>query len=188
MSDDTTTPKLTGKQEQAAALVAQDTLTDEAIAAEVGIRRATLHAWKQKIPAFNDRVAKLRAEFAEVARKHAIFTVEGRVKEYADRHARLKSVIEQRAERGGDAAGADTGLLVRTYKSIGTGENAYAQEEWAVDTGMLREMRELEKQAAQDLGQWAEKKEHSGPNGGPIPIQAIEVLMDDVTAEGNEDE
>jgi hypothetical protein len=168
---------------KAVPLVALDEQSDEAIASGLGITTRTLRNWKRQ-SAFEEQVQALREEFAAIARREAIMTVEGRVAEYALRHERMHSVIEKRAAAGGDAPGADTGLLVKSFKAIGSGESAYAAVEWSVDTGLLREMRELEKQAAQDLGQWAEKKEHSGPNGGPIPIQAIEVvLQNEVTAE-----
>lgn len=165
---------------KAVPLVALDEQSDEAIASELGITTRTLRNWKRQ-PAFEERVQLLRDEFAAVVRREAILTVEGRVAEYASRHERMRSVIDRRAAAGGSAPGAETGLLVQSFKAIGSGESAYAQAEWSVDTGLLREMRELEKQAAQDLGQWAERKEHSGPNGGPIPIQSIEVVLDEVT-------
>lgn len=155
-------------------LVALDGQTDEAIAAEIGVTTRTLRNWKRQ-PAFAGEVQGLRDEFAAVARREAIMTVEGRVKEYAARHERMRLVIDQRAAAGGDVPGAGTGLLVKTYKAIGSGESAFAQPEWSVDTGLLREMRELEKQAAQDLGQWADRKEHSGPGGQPI--QTLEILF-----------
>jgi len=163
-------------RERAATLVAQDELTDQEIAEAVGIGRRTLATWKRQ-PAFQERVQSLVAEFRELARQQALGTVEGRLKHYNDRHQRLANTIEQRAAAGGDAPGAETGLLVRTFKSVGSGPSAYTVEEWTVDTGLLREMRELEKQVAIEVGDWAEKKEHSGPNGGPIPIQSIEVVF-----------
>ncbi len=171
-SPDPTSQKLTGKQELAASLVAQDLLSDEKIAEEVGINRRTIMAWKQKIPAFNERVDALRAEFAEIARKEAIYTVEGRIKQAADRHRRLQQLIDARAAEGGKAPGADTGLLVKNYKSIGSGEYATAYEEWTTDVGMLREMREIEKQAAQDLGQWEQTVAVSG--GIAIEITGVD--------------
>ena len=59
-------------------------------------------------------------------------------------------------------AGHETGLLVRTYKLLGRGEDAQLVEEYKVDDGLLRELRELEKHSATELGQWMEKQEHSG--------------------------
>ena len=40
----------------------------------------------------------------------------------------------------------------------------------SLDVGLLKELREHEKQAAQELGQWTEKRELTGKDGGPIEI------------------
>lgn len=97
---------------------------------------------------------------------------QNRVDALNDRWERMKQVIAERAESReyADAAGGETGLLVKTYKQVGSGENAQLVEEYAVDTGLLREMREHEKQAAQELGQWTEKQEIAGKDGGPIRV------------------
>jgi len=60
---------------------------------------------------------------------------------------------------GVTAAGARTGLLVRTEKVIGSGANARIVQEYAVDTALLKELRETEIQAAKELGQWSERQE-----------------------------
>lgn len=44
-----------------------------------------------------------------------------------------------------------------------------------LDTGLLREERKLLQQLAQDIGQWAEKHEITGPDGGAVPIRYITV-------------
>ena len=46
-------------------------------------------------------------------------------------------------------------------------------EEFLIDTGLLREMREHEKQAAIELGEWAEKREFSGPGGSNLPTEVL---------------
>ena len=51
---------------------------------------------------------------------------------------------------------------MRTLKQLGRGDEAETVEEFRVDTGLLKELRETEKQAAQELGQWAEKHEVTG--------------------------
>jgi uncharacterized protein YjiS (DUF1127 family) len=43
---------------------------------------------------------------------------------------------------------------------VATGELTEV-EEWALDTGLLKELRELEKQAAIELRQWTERREHT---------------------------
>lgn len=59
-----TQQKLTAKQEMAAGLLAEDDLTDTAIAAIVGVRRETLWVWK-KLPAFKAAMDAYRDAFRE---------------------------------------------------------------------------------------------------------------------------
>ena len=79
----------------------------------------------------------------------------------------MKAVIEARAEATEmqDAAGGDTGLLAHTMKSIGAGPNAEKVDEYTFDAALLRELREHEKQAAQELGQWVDKLAPVTPDG-----------------------
>jgi hypothetical protein len=60
------------------------------------------------------------------------------------------------------APGWKTGLMVRTEKQIGAGEKAIRVVEFAVDTGLLRELRAHEEQAAKELGQWEDKQRIDG--------------------------
>ena len=72
----------------------------------------------------------------------------------------MTEVIRQRAVNLKDVpGGGNTGLLVRQVKGIGKGEDFQVVEEYAVDTGLLRELREHEKQAAIELGEWTEKQD-----------------------------
>jgi hypothetical protein len=116
-----------------------------------------------------------RAKIAETG----IAFLQTRVDGYNDRRNRLLQVIQERSEHGDftDVPGGRTGLLVRTVKQIGGGETAERVEEFAIDTGLLKELRELEKQAAQDLGQWSEKREISGDNGQAIQIVAMRIVQ-----------
>ena len=59
------------------------------------------------------------------------------------------------------AGGASTGYIVRDVKNNG-------QAVYAFDAALMRERRELRKQAAQELGQWTEKTEIGGTPGQPI--------------------
>jgi hypothetical protein len=77
-----------------------------------------------------------------------------------DRWDRLRvGVAQLMAERGADMAeapGGSTGLVVRQY------QGALAMPVYTVDTGLLfllSELRAIEKQAAEELGQWREKRE-----------------------------
>jgi hypothetical protein len=68
-------------------------------------------------------------------------------------------LIGQRPVAGWDGPGASTALLVRRERSVGSGQNQKFVAEYKVDTGLLRELRKLEKQAAIELGQWTEKRD-----------------------------
>jgi len=141
--------------ERAARLVAEDQQKDEAIAASLRVRRSTLDRWKRR-PEFQARVAEHVQAFREALRGQGIAERQNRVAALNDRWAALKQVIAARAaDPTMKGPGHETGLLVRTYKPTRTGRTI---EEYAVDTGLLAELRAHEKQAAQELGQWSEGK------------------------------
>lgn len=149
---------LTGRQIEAVELVALDAIPDDAIAAQLKINPVTLHRWK-RLPLFQTAVADARAAHAEAVREQGIANKKNRLAAMNDRWQRMQQVIDERAkEMKGVPGGGKTGLLVRTYKSVGFGEYSETVEEYAVDTGLLRELRELEKQGAQEVGDWTEKQ------------------------------
>jgi hypothetical protein len=151
----------TEQKEQAALLVAQDMLSDELIAKDVDVCRRTLATWKTE-PEFKARVAAILEEIKAAVVARGIADKQNRVDAYNDRWERMRKVIEGRAvEHAGYAGGGATGLLVRQLKSIGKGEDAREVEEYAVDTALLKEMREHEKQAAIEVGDWTDKTQHS---------------------------
>lgn len=57
--------------------------------------------------------------------------------------------------------GASSGLLVHTQKTIGSGLAARVIEEWSLDTPLLNAQLALERQAAQEAGQWADNHVHT---------------------------
>jgi hypothetical protein len=114
--------------------------------------------------------AELQAWRNEV-RQQGIAVLERRVERLNTDWERMQTVIRERAaEHEGEAPGAGTGLLARSEKVIGAGDAAEHVVEWTVDAGLLRELRAHEEQAAKELGQWAEKREVSGPDGAPLVI------------------
>lgn len=153
----------TTQRSEAASLLAEDELTDVEIAARLGIGRGTLGRWKQS-PVFGAKVAELAREMGERSARYAIARKTRRVLGLDDRRNRMLRVIEERSADPSMQAvpGGQTGLLVRTVKSIGGGDNAREVEEYAVDTALLKELREVEKQAAQELGQLTEHVELTG--------------------------
>jgi phage terminase small subunit len=110
-------------------------------------------------------------EWREEVKKRAIANVEYRVAKLDELEKRYWDLIDARSsELGEEVAGGDTGLLVKQEKVIGTGNSAQHITEYKADTAVTKEIRELHKQAAQELGQWIEKNEHGGPNGEPLTL------------------
>lgn len=176
--------ELSDKQLQAAALVADDRLTNERIADRVGVTRKTIERWKSSEPFATHVKAIVQAARAE-AMQHGIAVKEERVRGYQQRSRLMWQLLAARAEHGRalrDAAvtgktpgglplpdgwekaktpppGIETGLLVKQTKFSPSGVEI---TEWAVDTGTLTAMLALEKQAAVEMGQWTEKSDITG--------------------------
>lgn len=171
----------TPQRDRAAVLVAEDQLTDEQIASSLGIQRRTLTRWKT-YDAFIARVQHHRRLWREQIEAEGLVNQQNRINAYNDRWRRMLMVIEERAADAAmqHVAGGKTGLLIHRTRAIGTGRNQTIIDEYEVDTGLLRELRAHEQQAAQELGQWAEKHEHTGAHGQPIQAD----VQSNVTVEG----
>lgn len=145
---------------QAAEAVAEDRVSDDDIATQCGISRQTLATWKRH-PDFQAKVAEHIARLDAAILQVAIARKAKRVQAQQARWEKMHRVIAERAEAPeyAQAPGGQTGLLVRTFKQIGQGPSAYEVEEFAVDTGLLKELREHEKLAAEELGQRVDKKD-----------------------------
>ena len=158
----------------AAQLVADGELSFNAIAQAVGTSHVTLRKWRRE-DEFAGRVAELRGEYRELVRRRGIADREKRIDALADRHRRMCQVMAERAAdpRMASIPGGRTGLVVITdWKEIllpiGDGSKATDRDgdESAsratiptmvpiheVDTGLLKELRAHEQQAAQEVGQ-----------------------------------
>lgn len=163
----------TGRREQAAFLVAEDRLTNEEIAAQVGVTRQAVDKWKAN-PEFKARVAEHVDQLRNAILEVGIQDRSCRVAALEDRWRRLKEVIESRAREMSHIPGGSSGILVaqpkllRMYESAGDDEfgdalkplrQVVVMQQYVVDTGLLRELRQHERQAAEELGEWREKPE-----------------------------
>ncbi|HLJ66616.1 MAG TPA: phBC6A51 family helix-turn-helix protein [Chloroflexota bacterium] len=128
------------KQEQAAVLVAEDELSDEAIAERVGVSRMTLHRWKRDA-AFQRRVTEIVASFGLSLQRFAIARKDKRMAAYQNRWDRMKRLMEARAADPSmeGVPGGKTGLIVRRVKRVGPASDAleaFAIEAMAVLQGV----------------------------------------------------
>ncbi len=160
------------KRNRAAILLAEDELSDAAISDTVGIGRTTLSRWKLD-PEFAALVGDHRGRIVAEALKLPIAKKHKRVAVLDDLHSKALQVIADRAGRytsevadrdSAEAAtrrmfGRDTpdeaatGLMARTETANTTG---MITVNWQFDRALVSEIRDLEKQAAQELGQWEE--------------------------------
>lgn len=120
-------------------------------------------------------IAERRAEI----RAQGIAQVEARIQAQHARWLKMQAVIAARADAyAGEAPGSDTGLLVRQIRSVGRGDDYQVVEEWAVDTGLLAELRQVEQHTAKELGQWIDHTDQIGAQLLLTPEQLV-ALSDD---------
>ncbi|HWQ32557.1 MAG TPA: hypothetical protein VNQ79_06720 [Blastocatellia bacterium] len=154
---------------RAVELIAAGDKTDQQVADEVGITKRQLARWKN-VPEFRERVNEIAAATAEKLRAEGVLRKQNRLINLQDRIDRMCRLIEARAREMADVPGGETGLLVRDLKG------KYADREvYRFDAALVRELREHEKQAAQELGQWVEKQETSISGSGPL----VTIVMPD---------
>lgn len=109
-------------------------------------------------------------------KRQGIQLQQNRIDGLAARHRLMLQVIEDRSEEMKDETpGGGTGLLVRRVKVSKMG----IFNEYAVDTGLLRELREHEKQIAQELGEWTEKSEVATSGTLSLDFAGIDVPLPD---------
>jgi hypothetical protein len=155
----------TKKREKAAQLIAEDCLSDEKIAAEVGIGRSTLARWKGDRN-FLARVETIASAYAKRALKHGLARKECRLAVLNDLHQRMLRVIEERSLSPDLASvpGGKTGLVTKTLKGIGKGDDFQVVEVYEVDTGTIAKICDVQKQVAEELGQWVRRSEVTDMN------------------------
>lgn len=171
--------KWTRTRERAAALAADDALSNAAIAAKLKIAGRTLDYWREA-PEFQARMRELIEATRAAVRAEGIANKQVRVDRLHARAQLLDQVIAERAADTSlqDVPGGKTGLLVRTYR-IANGREPIIREEFSVDVATLVELRATEKQAAQELGQWVEKTDKT-VSGEMLVREYVGVPVEDV--------
>lgn len=143
----------TNNREKAALLISQGNKTSDEIAKLCNVTYQGLYKW-QRDPDFKARVAEHNERFHNAVMNQGIAMKTHRIHALNHRHGLMNKVIEERGEDMSEIPGGKTGLLVRQLKGIGKGKDFREVEEYAVDTGLLKELREHERQAAIETGTW----------------------------------
>lgn len=126
--------------------------TQSEVAQQFGVARSTVLRFVRRnqaeVDAKRQRVA-LAVEDLAIAQKV------NRIAALDDRWRRLRRVIDERAadKQFASVPGMATGTMVRAIKAVGGGENMMLVDEFKVDTGLLAEIRNIERAAAEELGQ-----------------------------------
>lgn len=156
--------KITAKHLEAARMLADGQKQAE-VAAVFGLKACTISSWFNR-QEFKDEIERFREASRAALSAEGIANKKNRLAEYDRRWQLMQAVIKARSEWDAlaEAPGGDTGLIVRELRGNSLDFN------YKVDIGFLREMRELEKQAAIEVGDWTEKKELTGADGGAIPV------------------
>ena len=107
------------------------------------------------------RVSEVMAEITGGMIQLEISHREARLRMQQERWIRMRLLIDARAADPETlkAPGGNTGLLVHSQRMFGSGPTAKLVNEYELDGALLREMREIEKQAAIEMGQWNEDRE-----------------------------
>ena len=166
------------RSELAAQLVAADDLTNDQIAERCGVSRPALQKWKTR-PEFMARVDEHLEAYRQAVLRHGVAFLERRVAALDERWRGMRRIIDERAASPvmQGVPGGTTGLLVHTAKGLGGGESFRVVDEFTLDCGLLRELREHEKQAAQELGQWTEGRQVGGDEAGPFVDRHAQLRM-----------
>jgi transcriptional regulator with XRE-family HTH domain len=142
---------------QAAQLLAEARLTLEEIAAQAGITIRQLSRWKL-LPPFAAKVQEIAAKLEAAILAKSIGQQAERIEQKHKRWLAMREVIEERKRDPELLKHSKTGLLVRRLKPVKGG----VIEEFAVDTGLLGRIDDVENDAAKELGQLTEQHEHKG--------------------------
>lgn len=167
------------KVSEAIRLVAEGELNQREIAEAIGVTRRTIERWVAS-RSFMEKVKAIVDEYNEKAMKKGIARRERRITVLNDLHEKSLTVIKERAEDPElqNIPGGKTGLITKMLKGIGKGEDFQVVEVYEVDTGIMKEIRAIQEQVTEELGQKVTKHEHSGPRGEPIAVRAkLEQLL-----------
>jgi len=145
----------------AVTLMAENELKDAEIAEQIGVSTNAVRRWRQH-PEFAAAVGDALGQIQAGVLRLAIAKKHKRLEGLNALRSKLYQTVQERAEEyeasGETAGGATTGVIVKQERVSGVGSNQVRTTEFQVDTGLIRSILELDRQAAQELGQWETKQ------------------------------
>lgn len=126
------------------------------VARQFGVTIQTVYAFRARHEAEIDiQSARLVAQIQDLAIAHQANRI-------ADAQRRRDLLVAVRDSRAAGGTGIETGIVVKTFKMIGSGEDARLIEEYKLDSSLLTEWRLNDYQVAQELGQLVERRAAAG--------------------------
>ncbi len=115
-----------------------------------------------KKPHVAARIQELKSSNTAIVTGTGIMTAVARVMAKEQRWALMRTIIKERAADASmqSVPGGKTGLLVKDWKTVGTGPLARVEELYRIDAELLRELRALEEEAAVELAQRSSRHEN----------------------------
>jgi hypothetical protein len=162
-------PNWSAQKEQAVCLLAEGKLKPNEIAAKVGVSTITLHKWCQG-PLFQQRIEDYVRRAERLIMRRGITALAKRIESYLEDWDRLEQLVAGRAKQHADIPGG--GLFAMEIKTVGNGLNEREVEVYRYDTALIKDRMALRKQIGIEMGQWSEKREVTGVDGGPIEVEA----------------
>ncbi len=152
---------------RAVALLADGRYTQKEVAQMIGTSPSILKGW-QRNPVFQNQLDNNINEYKDRILSTTIAQKHYRIKSLQDRHELLNRIISQRQKQVDPTSqfynpefahlpGLDTGLVLPSLTSTKVGMHDYLlTHEAKIDNALLTEFRSIEKQAAEETGQWSE--------------------------------
>lgn len=174
------------QKRRAAQMLAQGDLLDIEIAAQLGVDRSTLARWRLH-PTFLLGIKHFADGLTDALAEYGIKIKTKRLEDYDTINMLLDQIREERAaaaciaiEEDPDLArvgGFRTGLIVKQDRVIGTGSNAQKTTEYKIDDAWLTAKLALNKQVAQETGQWIHQANITGQVEHRMSVQDIRAAI-----------
>ena len=145
-----------------------------AVSANRLLRNANI---RQRVDELTERVAEKVLEVSIADRKNRLAALNERWR-LMEQIRRERATEMTKKDGKPVVAGASTGMLARTFKAIGTGQNQRIVPEFAFDAALFREMRACE-EYAEEVTQWLERtKDGTAVETGNFLWQLAQQMVD----------
>jgi cytochrome c556 len=174
MASPTQIDELPRRMLRAAMLVGDGDLTNDQIAAEVGVSRSTITKWKRRED-FRAEVERFQTDVRDLVLQEGIARKEIRIMALNDSVERIKQIKQERALDPAmqNIPGGRTGLMKRTVKTLGAGASALIIEEGKFDAALHIQFLALLEQARKEMEEFENPEPKENLSKRPSNVKLI---------------